>query len=235
MKKIESLARRAIEDFDMIDEGDRIAVGVSGGKDSIALFLALNNLSKYYPKKFSVCAITLDIGYHADFSGIERLCEKEDAEYHLERTDIKDVVFDIRHEKNPCSLCAKMRRAALNNAAISLGCKKVALGHHMDDVIDTFFLSMLYEGRLHTFGPVTHLDRTGIYQIRPLVYVPERDIKGAARRLEFPIVKNPCPADGATRREDMRGIVKDLEARSAPGLRKRIFTAIRRSGIEGWK
>lgn len=235
MKKVISLTRRAIEDYDMIADGDKIAVGVSGGKDSMTLLYALAELSRYYPKKFEVKALTLDMGYKADYSEVQRLCDKLGVEYIIKYTNIKDVIFDIRKETNPCSLCAKMRRGALNDLAIETGCKKVALGHHNDDVLETFFLSLMHEGRIHCFSPVTYLDRTDIHQIRPMIYVRERDIRGAVRNGNIPVVYNPCPADGATQREYMKNLIKRLEKETTPGLRKRLFRAIQDSSIDGWK
>lgn len=234
LRKIVSLSRKAIEDYNMIEDGDIIAVGVSGGKDSLALLCALSELRNYYPKKFTLKAITLDMGYDADWSEIANLCKKLDVEYIVKKTHIKEVIFDIRKEQNPCSLCAKMRRGALNEAAKEQGCNRVALGHHNDDAVETFFLSLFYEGRISSFAPVTYLDRTGIYQIRPMVYVSERDIKGAARNNNLPVSKNPCPADGVTKREDIKDLIKTLEQRFDNKLKKRLFTAIQ-GGIDDWK
>lgn len=235
MKKLVSLTRRAIEDYDMIKDGDKIAVGVSGGKDSLALLCALAELSRYYPKKFEVKALTLDMGYKSDYSKIQELCDRLGVEYSIKYTNIKEVVFDIRNESNPCSLCAKMRRGALNDFAIENGCRKIALGHHNDDALETFFLSLMHEGRIHCFSPVTYLDRTELYQIRPMIYVRERDIRGVARNYDLPVVKSACPADGSTQREYMKDLIKRLEKETHPGLRKRLFTAIQNSDIEGWK
>lgn len=235
MRKVVSLTRRAIEDYNMIDEGDRIAVGVSGGKDSLVLLCALAELSRYYPKKFTVVALTLDMGYDSDLSEIEKLCSELGVEYHIKKTNIWNVIFDIRHEKNPCSLCAKMRRGALTDFAIEHGCRKIALGHHNDDALETFFLSLMYEGRIHCFSPVTHLDRRGVYQIRPMIYVRERDIRGAVRNCGIVTVKSKCPADGATKRQEMKELIKRLEKEQPPGLRKRLFRAIQGSAIDGWR
>lgn len=235
MKKVVSLTRKAIEEYDMIDEGDRVAVGVSGGKDSLVLLKALAELSRYYPKRFEVIALTLDLGYKADYSAIQRMCDEIGVEYKIKYTNFKEIIFDIRQESNPCSLCAKMRRGALNDMAIENGCRKVALGHHNDDVLETFFLSLMYEGRVNCFSPVTYLDRTGIYQIRPMIYVRERDIRGAVRNNNIPVVHNPCPADGATKREEMKNLISTLEKQMQPGLRKRLFHAVQYSGIDGWK
>jgi len=235
MRYITSLVRRAVEEYDMISDGDRVAVGISGGKDSLALAMALWELSHYYPKKFTPVGITLDLTEDGDFSEIQAFMDKLGMEYHIKRTNIREVVFDIRKETNPCSLCSKLRRGALNDAAIELGCKKVALGHHMDDVLETFMLSLLYEGRINCFSPVTYLDRTDLYSIRPMIYVREGDIKGAAARLNFPVKKSGCPADGITKRADMKEIIKDLDKKTFAGLKKRLFTAIKNSKIPGWE
>lgn len=235
MKKIISLTRRAIEDYQMIDEGDKIAVGVSGGKDSLVLLNALAELSRYYPRKFEVMALTLDLGYNSDYSEIQKMCDRLGVEYKIKRTNFKEIIFDIRNESNPCSLCAKMRRGALNDMALENGCKKVALGHHNDDVLETFFLSLIYEGRTSCFAPVTFLDRTGITQIRPMIYVRERDIRGAVRNHNIPVVTNPCPADGITKRQYMKDLIRQIEKETTPGFRKRLFHAIQYGKIDGWE
>ncbi len=235
MKYITSLVRRAVEDYDMIADGDRVAVGISGGKDSLALAAALAGLSRYYPKKFTPVGLSLDMAGDSDFSEIENFCKNLGMEYHVKRTNIREVVFDIRKETNPCALCAKLRRGALNDMAIEYGCGRVALGHHNDDVLETFMLSLLYEGRLNCFSPVTYLDRTDLYSIRPMIYVREGDIKGASRRLNFPIKPSGCPADGVTKREDMKEIISYLEDKTYAGLKKRIFTAIQNGNLQGWR
>ena len=235
MKRIISCVRKAVEDYDMIKEGDRVAVGISGGKDSLILLGALASLSRYYPKKFSVVGLTLDMGYDADYSQIKKYCESFGVEHLVKRTNIKEVIFDYRKEENPCSLCAKMRRGALNDFAIEQGCKTVALGHHNDDVLETFMLSLLYEGRINCFSPVTYLDRTGIYQIRPLIYVKERDIKGVVNRCDVPVLKSSCPVDGITKRQEIKDIIKNLDKTVNSGMKKRIFTAISNSEIMGWR
>lgn len=234
MKKIVSLTRKAIEEYDMIKENDRVAVGVSGGKDSLVLLAALTELSKYHPKNFTVVGLSLDPGFGADYEPIRRCCEQLGVEYYIKETNFKEIIFDIRKESNPCSLCSKMRRGALNDFAIEHGCHTIALGHHKDDVLETFFLSLLYEGRVNCFAPLTYLDRTGITQIRPLIYVRECDIKSTANRLGLPVLPKVCPADGVTKREDMKEIIRDLEHRTAPGLKRRLFHAVKASGIEGW-
>lgn len=235
MKRIVSRVRKAVEDYDMIQEGDRIGVGVSGGKDSLVLLGALANLSRYYPKKFEVVALTLDMGYKADYSNIQKYCDELEVPYIVKPTNIAEVIFEHRKEENPCSLCAKMRRGALNDLAIEQGCKRVALGHHNDDVLETFLLSLMYEGRINCFSPVTYLDRTDVYSIRPMIYVREGDIRAVAKRLELPILKSLCPADGETKRQEIKDILAMLDKSVNSGLKKRLFTAIQTSGIDGWK
>lgn len=235
MKRIITCVRKAVEDYDMIQDGDRVAVGVSGGKDSLVLLGALANLSRYYPKKFSVIGLTVDMGYGLDYTEIKKYCESFGAEHKVKYTNIKEIVFDERKEPNPCSLCAKMRSGALNDFAIENGCTRVALGHHNEDVLETFFLSLMYEGRISCFSPVTYMDRTDIYRIRPLIYVREGDIKGAVRRLGVPVLHNPCPADGNTKRKEMKDLIARLNKEMNPGLKKRLFTAIKNSEIDGWK
>lgn len=234
MRKLLSYMRRAIDDYNMIEEGDRIAVGVSGGKDSVALMMAMNALKIFYPKKFELIGITLDMGFEGfNTEPLKEIAEKNNIEYHVFKTDIKEIVFDIRKETNPCSLCSKMRRGALNEFAKKMGCNKVALGHHFDDVVETFFLCLLYEGRIGSFSPVTHLDRIDIHQIRPFVYAPEKEIKSAAKRLELPIVKNPCPADGTTKRQEVKDLIHTID-KTNRGVKERVFGAMVRGDIDGW-
>lgn len=235
MRKALSYARKAVEDYNMIEDGDFIAVGVSGGKDSLTLLRVMAELKKFYPKKFEMCAVSIDMGYEGmDFSPIADLCGGLKVGYHIEKTDIREIIFDIRKEKNPCSLCANMRRGALNEAAKKLGCRKTALGHHFDDVIETFVMNLIYEGRIGCFRPVTYLDRTDITVIRPLVYMPENFVRCFAKEFELPVVKNLCTADGSTKREYVKNLIFELD-RGNPGLKKRLFTAIKGSGIDGWE
>jgi len=239
MERICSLVRRCVEDYDMIQTGDRIAVGVSGGKDSLVMLSALAQLSKYYPKTFTVEAFTLDLGAAdgrtgADFSPIETYCTRLDVPFHLLTSEISHIIFDLRREKNPCSMCAKMRRGALHHAMVEAGIHKIALGHHFDDAVETFFLSLFYEGRLSCFQPVTELTRMGVTQIRPLLYCGEGLIRGAARRCQIPVVENPCPADGFTKREEVKELVKDLERRY-PDLKERVFGAMQRLPLPAWE
>lgn len=238
MNKILSLTRRCVEDYDMIQPGDRIAVGVSGGKDSLLLLVALAKLREFYPVPYTVEAITLDMGaadgrQAMDFTPIARLCEELDVPYTIIKSEIQHIIFDLRKEKNPCSMCAKMRRGALHGAMQERGITKIALGHHYDDAIETFFMSLVFEGRLSCFQPVTFLDRTGITQIRPLLYCGENLIRHTAQRLELPVVENPCPADGNTKRQEIKELVYELQGRY-PGLKGRAFGAMQRLPLPEW-
>ena len=225
MQKLLSYIRRGVDDYKMIQENDHITVGVSGGKDSLALLCGLAKLRMFYPRPFKLSAVTLDMGFGMDFSPVADLCKELQVEYVLKKTDIAEILFDIRKESNPCSLCAKMRRGALHDAALELGSHKVALGHHNDDALDTFMLSLVYEGRVNCFSPVTYLDRKDITLIRPLIYAPENYITGFAKRQELPIVKNRCPEDKRTKREYAKNLIKQLEKEN-PGFKTRLFTAI---------
>lgn len=235
MQKLLSSVRRAVDHYHMISENDRIAVGVSGGKDSLALLMALANLRRFYPVPFEVAAITLEMGYDGmDFSPVQVLCDGLGVEYIRIPTQIKQIIFDVRQEANPCSLCAKMRRGALHEAALAAGCHKVALGHHFDDAVETYLLSLFYEGRISCFKPVTWLDRRDITLIRPLLYTSEQDIRNFARRQALPVVHNPCPADGNTKRQEVKELLQSLE-QSMPGVRERIFGAMQRYPLPGWE
>ena len=238
MNKILSLTRRCVEDYDMIHPGDRVAVGVSGGKDSLTLLVALAKLREFYPAPFTVEAFTLDMGHAdgipaADFSQVAELSRQLDVPYTILKSEVQHIIFDLRKEKNPCSMCAKMRRGALHNAMQERGIKKIALGHHYDDAIETFFMSLIFEGRLSCFQPVTYLDRTGITQIRPLLYCGESLIRNTAQRLELPIVNNPCPADGSTKRQEIKELIYELQGRY-PGLKSRAFGAMQRLPLPEW-
>lgn len=226
LRKMQSAVRRAITDFNLIEDNDSVAVGVSGGKDSLTLLYVLAAMRIYMPQKFTVKALMLDLGYKCDTSEFERFCEKIDVECIIKQTDIANVVFDVRHEKNPCSLCAKMRRGALNELAVESGCNKVALGHHFDDVIETFYMSLIYEARLSCFDAKSYLDRVGVTVIRPLIYIEEKDIINFAEREKLPIIHNPCPADGFTKRQYVKNLLADLE-RDNPDVKHRIFRAVR--------
>ena len=233
MKKVLGAMRRCCEDFDMISPGDRIAVGVSGGKDSLLLLYALSLYRMYMKIPFEIEAMTLGIGLEqADYSPVAALCEKLGVPYTLKPTDISDIIFNQRHEKNPCALCAKMRRGALNDLAVERGCNKVALGHHRDDALETLLLSLFYEGRLHTFQPVTQLSRSGLTVIRPLLYVSEKYVIGMARKLELPVVKSTCPANGYTKRQEMKELL-DYIFQRIPNARQYMLHALRDSDQYG--
>jgi len=233
--KITSLVRRCIEDYDMIADGETIAVGVSGGKDSVSLLCALANLRNFYPKKFELHAFTLDLGFKgADFSPIETLCDTLNVKYSIHSTDIAAVVFDTRNESNPCSLCAKMRRGALAAKITESGIKKIALGHHYDDAIETFLMSLLFEGRLHCFQPVTYLDRTDTTQIRPMIYVSEASIIELVKSNKLPVLHNPCPKNGISKRDEVKALINTLST-SYPDLKAKLFGAIKRFPLKGWE
>ena len=207
-------------------EGDKIAVGISGGKDSLTLLYALAGLRRFYPKKYELCAITVDLGFeNFNTSKIARLCEKLEVPYTVVDTEIYNIVFNERKESNPCSLCSKMRKGSLNEAIKKLGCNKVAYGHHKDDIVETMLMSLIYEGRFHTFAPVTEWDRMGLVLIRPLIYVNECDIVGFRNKYDLPVFKNPCEADGNTTREYATKLLNEINE-SAPGIRERLFHAI---------
>ncbi len=219
----------------MIAPGDKIAVGVSAGKDSLTLLCAMAELRRFYPIPFELVAVTIDMGFEGtDFSPIAKLCEKLDVPYHVIPTEISHIIFDVRKEKNPCSLCAKMRRGALHNAAKVLGCNVVALGHHFDDAVETFMLNLFFEGRIGCFSPVTYLSRADLKLIRPMLYMPEKDVRYFANKVELPVVKSSCPADGNTQREEMKQLLAALE-RKHDGLRYRIFGAMQRGEIDGFR
>lgn len=234
IRRILSYTRRCIDDYKMISENDKIAVGLSGGKDSITLLCALSDLRRFYPIKFDLCAITVDMGFkEADFSNIQKFCDTAGIELIIKNTNISDVIFNIRRESNPCSLCAKMRRGVLNETAKENGCTKVALGHHFDDVVDTFMLNLIHEGRIASFSPVTYLSRIDLTVIRPLSYCPEKDIKYFIGKNELPIFKNPCPEDKHTERETAKQLLSSLD-REYKGLKHRIFGALQKQNISGW-
>ena len=235
LQQLMSLTRQAIDDYHMISNGDRIAVGISGGKDSLTLLYALHGLMRFYPQRFTLCAVTVDLGFdNLHLEQIKQLCGELNIPYHIVRTEIAQIVFETRKESNPCSLCAKMRKGALNEAMLAAGCNKIAYAHHKDDVIETMMMSLLYEGRLHTFQPVTHLDRTGITVIRPLIYLNEADIIGFVRKNQVPVVKSPCPVDGHTRREYIKQLIRNLNLEN-PGVKERMFTAVQNSQLDGWQ
>lgn len=234
LQQVLSNVRRAVDDYHMIEDGDKIAVGISGGKDSLTLLYALSNLKRFYPKKFELCAVTVDLGFqNVNFDEIKKLCNSLDVEYTVIKTEISQIVFDTRQESNPCSLCAKMRKGALNDTMKIKGCNKIAYAHHKDDVIETMLMSLIYEGRLHTFMPVTYLDRTEITVIRPLIYMNEVDVIGFVNKHNVPAMKSSCPVDGHTKREYVKNLLRQLNLEN-PGVKERMFTAIQNGNMEGW-
>lgn len=234
LQQVLSFVRKAVDDYEMISENDKIAVGISGGKDSLTLLYALNALKRFYPKHFDICAVTVDLGFeNLNLGEIETLCSVLGVEYTIVRTDIAQIIFETRKESNPCSLCAKMRKGALNDAVRQTGCNKVAYAHHKDDVVETMLMSLIYEGRFHTFSPVTYLDRTELTVIRPLIYMNEADVIGFINKNNVPVVKSPCPADGHTKREYIKLLLKQLNLEN-PGVKERMFTAIQGGNMKGW-
>lgn len=234
MQKLMGLVRRCVEDYNMIESGDRIAVGVSGGKDSLVLLMLLAGLRSYSDKPFELEAITIDMGLGMDYSAIADFCKKLEVPYTVVPTQIGPIIFDYRKEKNPCSMCSKMRRGALNQAILDRGFHKLALGHHYDDAVETFVMSLVYEGRISCFQPVTNLDRTGIIQIRPMLYIHEKTVDHFARRMELPVLENRCPVDKHTKREEIKNLVYELSARY-PDLKERIFGAMQRYPLPEWE
>lgn len=235
MQYISGLVRRCLEDYDMIQPHDHIIVGLSGGKDSLMLLTALSTLRTYYPIPFTLEALTLDMGIpDMDFSPLISFCKQLDIPYTILPTQLYQIIFEMRKEKNPCSMCAKLRRGALNRTLVEQGYHKIALGHHYDDAIETLLLSLFFEGRIRCFQPVTYLDRTNITQIRPLLYIGESLIDATAKRLSLPIVPNPCPANGNTKRQEIKDLISQLES-SYPGVKQRIFGAMQRLPLEHWK
>ena len=234
MQKLIGLVRRCVEDYHMIAPGDRIGVGVSGGKDSLALLVFLAELKKYFPAPFYLEAVTIDMGLGMDYSGIENLCRELDVPFTLVKTEIAPIIFDHRKEKNPCSMCAKMRRGALNQTLLDRNLNKLALGHHYDDAVETFLMSLLFEGRISCFQPVTDLDRTGIIQIRPMLYIHEKTVDSFAARQSLPVLENRCPVDKTTKRTEIKNLIYDLSA-TYPDLKERIFGAMQRYPLPEWE
>ena len=232
IQRLTGLLRRCAEDYHMIEPGDRVGVGVSGGKDSLVLLVLLAELKKYV--SFHLEAITIDMGLGMDYSGIEAMCRELDVPYTIVKTEIGPIIFDYRKEKNPCSMCAKMRRGALNQALLDRNLTKIALGHHYDDAVETFLMSLLYEGRISCFQPVTKLDRTGITQIRPMLYIHEKTVDNFARSAHLPVLQNRCPADKHTKREEIKELVYTL-SQTYPDLKERVFGAMQRFPLPEWE
>lgn len=234
LQRLMSLTRQAIDKYNMIEPGDHIAVGISGGKDSLTLLYALHGLQRFYPKPFSLSAITVDLGLgNLDLEPVKNLCDNLSIPYSILSTEIGNILFESRKETNPCSLCAKMRKGALNEEAKKLGCNKIAYAHHKEDLIETMLMSLIYEGRFFSFSPITYLDRMDLTVIRPMIYVPEADVIGFQRKYQLPVCKNPCPVDGHTKREYVKLLTKQLEQEN-PGVKSRFFHAIIEGQIPGW-
>ena len=228
LQRLMSQTRKAIDVYELIEENDKIAIGISGGKDSLALLYAMNGLKKYYPKKFTIYAVTVDLGFdNIDFGKIREICKSLNIPYECIKTEISTIVFHERNETNPCSLCAKMRKGALNVRMKELGCNKIAYAHHKDDVINTMLLSLFYEGRFHTFSPKTYMDDVNLTVIRPFVFTYEADIIGFINKYNIPVLKSPCPVDGHTKREYTKQLLKQI-AKENPGVKERIFSAIKK-------
>lgn len=235
LQQVLSYVRRAVDDYHMINQGDRIAVGISGGKDSLTLLYALNGLRRFYPERFDIHAVTVDLGFdNLKLDRIRTLCDTMKVDYTVVKTDIARIIFEERREANPCSLCSKMRKGALNQAVREAGCNKVAYAHHKDDVVETMLMSLIFEGRFHTFAPVTYLDRMELTVIRPLMYMNEADVIGFVHKYDVPVVKSPCPADGHTKREYVKNLLRSLNHEN-PGVRERMFTAVVNSKMKGWE
>ncbi len=232
MQKLMGLVRRCVEDYHMIRPGDRVAVGVSGGKDSLVLLQLLAGLRQY--SDFSLEAITVDMGLGMDYSAVAEFCRSLDVPYTIVKTEIGPIIFDYRKEKNPCSMCAKMRRGALNQAIIDRDIHVLALGHHYDDAVETFVMSLIYEGRISCFQPVTDLGRMGVRQIRPMLYIHEKTVDNFASRMNLPVVENRCPVDKTTKREEIKTLVYQL-SKTYPDLKERIFGAMQRLPLPEWE
>ncbi len=229
-----SRIRKAIDDYNMIEQNEKVAVALSGGKDSALMLAALSNLSRFHPKNFTVCAVFVDLGFgNIDIDGLKRFCDSCGVELGIKHTEIAKIIFEYRKESNPCALCAKMRRGVIHDLALEMGSKKIALGHHMDDAVETFLMNLMYESRIGCFQPVTYLSRKDVTVIRPLIYLNEREIKGAVNRLGIPVMKNPCPADGNTKREETKELIHRL-SQEYPTIKKSVFGAMQRAGIDGW-
>ncbi len=234
MQKILSYMRKAIDEFNMIDEGDRIAVALSGGKDSITMLLGLKNLQIFYPKHFDIIAVSVNPGFEFfDSSFLQNFCKNIDIQYVEVKSHIKEIVFDIRKEQNPCSLCANLRRGILNSTAIEYNCNKIALGHNEDDVLETFLLNLFYAGSINTFAPISYMDRSKITLIRPLIYIPEKTIKSFVKRNNIEVMPKSCPMDGISKREEMKKLIFSFQ-KDIPNIRANLYGSIKRSNIKGW-
>ena len=234
LQRLLSYTRKAVDEYSMIQEGDHIAVGISGGKDSLTLLYALHGLKRFYPRKFDFRAVTEDLGF-ADFNlePIQNLCRELEVPYKIVKSDIYDILFNVRQESNPCSLCAKMRKGALNEAVKEMGCNKVAYAHHKDDIIETMLLSLIFEGRFYSFSPKTYLDRMDLTVIRPMMFIDEMEVIGFRNKYSLPVVKGKCPVDGHTKRQYAKELLRELN-KEHPGTKERMFHAILTGDIKGW-
>ena len=234
LQQLLSRVRKAVDDYHMIQDGDKIAIGISGGKDSLTLLKAMRSLQFFYPSKFEIVAITVDLGFKTqNLDKISEFCSNLGVEHVIVNTEIAQIIFEDRKETNPCSLCAKMRKGALNTKAKELGCNKIAYAHHTDDIVETMMMSLIFEGRFHTFAPVTYLDRMDLTVIRPLMYVGEADVIGFVNKEELPVLKSACPADGYTKRQYVKDLLRNLNLEN-PGVKNRMFTAIQNGNLQGW-
>ena len=234
LQQLLSFTRKAVDEYQMIETGDKIAVGISGGKDSLTLLYALSGLRRFYPKPFELTAVTVDLGYEKFHTEkIDALCRELGVPYHVIKTDIAHILFEERKESNPCSLCAKMRKGALNEKAKEMGCNKIAYAHHRDDVIETMMMSLFYEGRFHSFSPLTYLDRMDLTVIRPMIFVTEADVIGFRNKYQLPVCKNPCPMDGYTKRQYIKELIHRLQEDN-PHIKDCMFRAILDGSIKGW-
>lgn len=234
MQRILSHMRKAIEEYNMIDEGDKIAVCLSGGKDSITMLHAFKALKRFYPKNFEIIAVSVDPGFeffNTEF--LQKICDDLEIPLFVEKSNAKEIVFDIRKEKNPCSLCANLRRGVINSIAIREGCNKIALGHNQDDVLETFLLNLLYTGNIGTFSPMSYMDRSKITLIRPLIYTPEKEARRFVKKNNLEVMKKVCPMDGTSKREDMKQLIFSL-TKNIPMIRANLFGAIQRN-LDDWK
>lgn len=234
LQKLLSLVRQAVERYQMIEEGDRIAVGVSGGKDSLTLLYAMKELSRFYPKHFTVCAVCVDLGYdNTDFTGIQAFCDRLSVPLSIVHTQIGKIIMEERKESNPCALCAKMRKGALVQEVLKLGCNKIAYAHHKDDFVETMLLSLIFQGQFYAFPPVTWFEDTGLCVLRPLMLAEEAEVKGFCNKYGIPVMKSPCPVDGTTKREYAGELLKQIQ-RDHPGAKERMFHAITEGKIYDW-
>ena len=234
LQRLLSYTRKAVDEYSMIQEGDHIAVGISGGKDSLTLLYALHGLKRFYPQKFELSAVTVDLGFeNFNLEPIQNLCKELEVPYKVVKSDIYDILFHVRQESNPCSLCAKMRKGALNEAVKEMGCNKVAYAHHKDDIIETMLLSLIFEGRFYSFSPKTYLDRMDLTVIRPMMFVDEMEVIGFRNKYSLPVVKGKCPVDGHTKRQSAKELLRELN-KEHPGTKERMFHAILTGNIKGW-